>query len=689
MIDHKSQVTQLFTNGKYHLCWKILAVFAALVSCGATADDNAKMRVTFDARNALRGIQVGTATFATGGGDLWTAEFSDGTNRAKRVKACAHEAAACERAETDAAITLIWRDVPLGGERGVLDATVTIEKRPDGSQAWWLSFANRSRKWALITTAFPRLNRVTPDGAGDVVLPSNDHGAQLFPKRSAQPRPFRRAYLGYCPMIAGFFLGTDGLYFVPEDPEARIKNILVEGEQNACYETTVENAGVPGKAAEGPRYPVVLAPLKGDWWSLANRYRAYALKQKWAARGPIKDIPDYPRRLCEIPLWINIHGYPDVASNVLTRAKAIFPNFTTGLHWHLWQHSGHDVNYPEYFPAQPGTKECIAYCESMGQEPMPYVNGRLWSAPTSGFILAEPFVVLRQNDTRYVEKYGRLTAPLAVMCPTCAPWQKVVRTFTGRILDELGAKSIFIDQIGAAPGIPCYDPAHGHPLGGGKWWREGYAEMMEPIHRAWNAKGAFITTEGSGEMCLNMVDGYLQVVVRDPKDVPFHNAVYSGYTTYFCSPENNDDDPAAFRALQTRELLWGNALGWFLPDILDKPDKCAILNQLCAFRQANLDALAYGNLLDELRFASPVGTATYEWLGRRPHHSLYDPAYKLPPSKFATMADVRGNWWRTADGQVVLLAANLTDREQKVVYRVYGTDKTATLALAPYELVRK
>ena len=52
------------------------------------------------------------------------------------------------------------------------------------------------------------------------------------------------------------------------------------------------------------------------------------------------------------------------------------------------------------------------------------------------------------------------------------------------------------------------------------------------------------------------------------------------------------------------------------------------------------------------------------------------------------MADVRGNWWRTADGKVVLLAANLTDREQRVVYRVYGTDKTAVLVLAPYELVR-
>jgi hypothetical protein len=68
---------------------------------------------------------------------------------------------------------------------------------------------------------------------------------------------------------------------------------------------------------------------------------------------------------------------------------------------------------------------------------------------------------------------------------------------------------------------------------------------------------------------------------------------------------------------------------------------------------------------------------------------LFDKTYKLPPSEFATMADVRGNWWRTVDGKVVLLAANLTDRKQKVLYRVYGTDETATLTLAPHELVRK
>ena len=64
----------------------------AALATGAGADEQNRMTVSFDGKNVLQSIKVGAATFATGGGDLWTAEFSDGTNRAKRVKACAHDA---------------------------------------------------------------------------------------------------------------------------------------------------------------------------------------------------------------------------------------------------------------------------------------------------------------------------------------------------------------------------------------------------------------------------------------------------------------------------------------------------------------------------------------------------------------------------------------------------------------------
>ena len=116
------------------------------------------------------------------------------------------------------------------------------------------------------------------------------------------------------------------------------------------------------------------------------------------------------------------------------------------------------------------------------------------------------------------------------------------------------------------------------------------------------------------------------------------------------------------------------------------PDKCAILRELCEFRQRNLDVLAYGNLLDEMRIVSKVGSRTYEWLGRRPHSRLFDKSYKLPPSKFATMPGVIGNWWRRMDGRVVLLAANLTKDVQRVSYRVHGTGAIAEIELQPVSL---
>ena len=645
-------------------------VLAALLVCEVRA---AEMSVLFSESNTLHSIRIGAAEFATGGGDLWTAQFASATNMADVVSVAAHEASVVSRRESGGMVTLVWRDIPLSGERGVLDATATVTMRSDGSQTWGIEFDNRSANWRLLRTGFPHLRRVMRDGEGDMLLPSEDYGARLDKKCRSLPKPrYSFDYLGYAPMVSAFFIGDDGLYFAAEDPDARMKSFVVGGEQNVCFETPVEFG------AEGPRHCVVLAPLKGDWWAAARRYREFALRQSWASKGPIKDNPDYPRRICEIPLWINIHGHSDVASNVLVRAREVFPDFPTGLHWHLWQHSGHDVNYPEYFPAQPNVKETVAFCRSIGQEPMPYTNGRLWTATSSGYLLAERYAVMKAGGTRDVERYGK-APPTAVMCPACPEWRRVVRNFTGRVLEELGASSIFIDQIGAAPAKPCYDPSHGHPVGGGAWWREGYAKMMDPIRREWNAKGAFVTTEGAGEAYMDMVDGYLQVTERRPNDVPFWSAVYAGYTTYFCSPERTDDDMTSFRVQQTREMLWGHSLGWFPPVVLEKPDKCAVIGQLCRFRQSNLDALAYGSLIDELRCLSPLESVSFAW-GSHFNRKRGKRIGELPA--------VIGNWWRTAEGRVVLLAANLTDRPQTATYAVFDTDSTARLSLKPYEVKR-
>ena len=60
--------------------------------------------------------------------------------------------------------------------------------------------------------------------------------------------------------------------------------------------------------------------------------------------------------------------------------------------------------------------------------------------------------------------------------------------------------------------------------------------------------------------------------------------------------------------------------------------------------------------------------------------------------KHGTTPAVIGNWWRTAGGETVLLAANLTDRPQALEYEVWDgagrTGKTAAVSLEAHELKR-
>ena len=160
------------------------------------------MAPRFGADGVLESIQIGDVAFATGGGDLWTATFAAAGDLSRRTKVRAGEAASFAREEDGPFLRLRWRDIPLDGQRGVLNAVVEIETLTDGAQRWSLAFDNRSPSWALFETSFPRLNRILRDGEGDALLPWKDHGARLFRARRAQPKPARFDYLGHFPMVA-------------------------------------------------------------------------------------------------------------------------------------------------------------------------------------------------------------------------------------------------------------------------------------------------------------------------------------------------------------------------------------------------------------------------------------------------------------------------------------------------------
>ena len=643
------------------------ALFASMLAQGVTIQNEA-LRIEFaDATdgfscakivNRLAG-DVEFVNFSKGVAGFWRLTYR-GKNCQTAIDNLTPAKARSVERQGDAT-TFVWNGVAL--PEGYADVRATVSLDADGASRWSLQVDTHSSAFALSETEYPLLTCVTPAGKGTVLVPHSNLGAKLLRGFTGPDKghPWVHAYMGYQPMVTAFHLGDAGLYYAAEDPEARFKKMEFTGNQNVCFRTWVENAGVIGKSADGPKYTVCIAAYKGDWWQAARRYRAWALKQFWAVKGPIVDRADYPRSMSETPFWMNIHGHPQALSNMMTRVHALFPELRAGVHWHLWQHSPNDQYYPEYFPEQPGVKQTIEYCKGIGAMPMPHTNGRLFDSLLQCFAFAKHFACMRYDGVPYVEHYGK-SHPLVPMCPFTTEWQSTISNLADRITGELGARAIFIDQIGAAGPCPCYNAAHGHPLGGGTYWAAGYQKMLSQVHDTLAKRDAVVTTEGTAETYINVVDGFLVVTLRTGEDVPFYPAVYSGYTTYFGTLQNMIDTDDAFYALQAREFLWGCVNGWYDRAFLDEKYtvKQKMVHQLCRARMAAKEWLAYGTLLDELRPKKPLPTVRCMWSGSG-RWQMKD--------QHAVMPAVIGSVWQAPHGgRKAVVAVNITAQEQAVEF---------------------
>lgn len=563
--------------------------------------------------------------------------------------------------------TFAFEGMDLPDAAGAVDVYAKVEVlRGDGESRWTMDVVNRSAAYVLYKTHYPCLRKVGHPGVADVLEPSMNLGAKLVKGRGDADGTKRLkydgySYMGYWPMVAAFMQDGSGVYVAAHDPEGRIKQLVIDSQNSIRFSTVVENAGVPGEASSGPKYPVVVDVFRGDWWKAAKKYRNWALRQRWAEKGPIFWRADYPRAMCETPLWLNIHGDAALASNVLAMARMRFPDFNTGLHWHNWNRWGHDSHYPEYFPTVTNVAQVVPIVNKLGQKTMIYTNGRLWDAEIPSWEVARPSAATKPNGDQYIERYNNRRRQ-GVMCPYTGMWQDVMCGLADRITRELNAPALFMDQIGAAPASCCWNRTHGHALGGGSYWFEGYQKLLERAHAITSSRGAFLTTEGTAECWMNQVDGYLCVTFLSDEDVPFYPAVYSGYTTYFCSPQAFSDAPESFWAMQARQVLWGVAPGWFEPkyvladDMPEVVEKREMIARLCRFRQQNLDCLAYGELLDELRFSEKVRNVSV----------MLNPRWTVKEPRPAILAGVIGAVWKSRFGRTMLFAANLTDAIQRV-----------------------
>jgi hypothetical protein len=216
---------------------------------------------------------------------------------------------------------------------------------------------------------------------------------------------------------------------------------------------------------------------------------------------------------------------------------------------------------------------------------MVYMNQRLWCTGTRSWTTehAARAAVKERDGSVREEVYNVFDPqPCATMDVTTPLWQNKYGGMADTVLDQYDVDGIYMDQ--AVLSLVCWDSTHGHPVGGGHYWMDGF--------RGW-------------------------------EPIPFFQAVYHPYgLTYgnyssLVMPPYDDLWPAKsapehplallderfrhqFYLEQARAFVWGlqPTIANFLPSQLEeRPAETSYMLRLARLRKSAAEYLQYGTFV--------------------------------------------------------------------------------------------
>jgi hypothetical protein len=569
------------------------------------------------------------------------------------------------------AITLQWRQPKEIGKDVVVNLRASLGANSIG---WQISIANLPADWSILRVTFPQLAIADLGEGAEVFFPRGPGEVQRnlwrrsFNYRSLYPNgwatmQFVAAYSGTWDKGQG-----TGIYVGVHDPNGSAKDIVVRSEPQMkrvilAFEHPVPNMGIGGNkfALAGK---VVWQLLHGDWFDAAMIYRDWVRKEaRWfpkgtrgTGQGTRVDTPLWMRELC---VWAVGGGAPKECVPIV-KEFAKFMGVPVGFHWYNWHQIPFDNDYPHYFPTKEGFAEGVRELQQSGVFVMPYINGRLWDTRDKGTEdwqfskVALPAATKREDGTPYMESYGSKEVDgsdvkLAPMCPTTKLWQDKVREIVLRLFNEFGVNAVYIDQVAAAPPVLCFDKRHGHPLGGGSWWNEGYWQMLDAIRKTM-PKDRMLTTECNAEPFVKWFDGYLTWHWQHDGQVPAFPAVYGGAIQMFGRAyRGGPTKDLALRMKAGQQLVFGEQIGWIDPNIVREKENAEFLRQVVRLRWQLRHYFWMGEMARPPKLSGdiPKVRADWQWAGEW---------------WVETDAVLTGAWRLPQKGKLALLFVNVSDQ---------------------------
>lgn len=564
-----------------------------------------------------------------------------------------------QRTQNRAKVGFIWRFTLSKKEIGTVLMAIRCEH--SSSISYWSLNVTLPKGWGVVKTDFPIIPNIKLKKGLKLAVP---YGWGL--EYNLKPGSVYDANYPSCQAVmqfVAFYTSGKGLYLGAHDHNANHKRFFIKAEKAQVGFTLTTWAGISKKLEPSYNLPfeTTVGVFDGDYYDAAQIYRKFSYKTPWGNPRSISKRHT-PNWLKQTELWLRPMGAPEKNIEITKQALDYF-GVPTALHWYRWHQIPYDTLYPEYFPALPGFADGIKELQKSGTYVMLYINGRLWDPASKSWKkenAKQKTAALKEDGSVYIEVYGS-KIPLAVMCPYTKPWQRKVKYLVDRLFGELKVDGVYIDQIGAAAPARCYNSTHGHPLGGGDFWYQGYRKMLEQIRKEL-PKNKIVTTEENIECWLDQFDAMLVVntYTDDRKIIPLFPAVYSdriilfGFLYY---PSDDLDRSIPFRAKTARCFTFGSQLGWIQPVQIMDPKyrkEAEFLRNVAQCRRFAHNFVNYGRFLDllDVKGDNPrikgIGTGSFGG------------TYKL------NLPAVMGSIWRANDGTLGILIVNQADKDHKI-----------------------
>ena len=590
---------------------------------------------------------------------------------------------------------LEWKDLRWWNEDKVVTIRVTVElPADDGVAQWRISVENRSDYWGLWSVLFPIINGFPSSGEYDIAKQEFARGGVLLKNHSSK---ITGRYPGatMSMQVMSFHKDLNAVYLATMDSRARVKHFVVEPIKNLVGERyPVVSEGrrhkqfvpEPGerlyiihypddmgiKGSDYPDYyPVAFGVYQGGWRKAALRYRPWALKQKWAQKGPLSQRNDVPEKIKNIGIWIRdnwewkgAQGSPHQMNKpLLDAAKRL--QVPVGLQWYRWHQNPFDNNYPHFIPARDKFKQRVEELVAQDIVVMPYINGSSADMNISDFDKFAPHAVRDEAGGIRHHYYSNRAGRLLSMCGKQAFWQDTISSLVDDIFSLYGVNGIYVDQVAGLYHELCFATNHDHPLGGGSYWADGNRELLREIKNIAHKKGrdCVVTSEGASEVFFDVLDGNLLWSQPSEKEIPMMQVVYSGYTLFFGSPCDYKKSDSFFAFAQGQALLHGRQNGWmdlglFEPKYSRKVD---YLKQCGQYRVAARKFLTYGRLLGAIKPINDVPKFTEDSFGWGMYEKI----------RTASVPSAEAYLWQSEDGHLGIFLANYVDEEIPFAYSIY------------------